>query len=54
MNIRSSTGVRVRNVSKGAQDIIEGLLIKDPQQRLTCEDILAHPWLRTEVTNTII
>ena len=33
------------NLSQPAKDLVTGMLIKDPEQRLTVEQILAHEWL---------
>ena len=33
------------NISDEAKDLIKGLLCKDPTKRLTCKQILNHPWL---------
>lgn len=32
-------------ISKEARDLIKKILILDPEQRATSEDILVHPWL---------
>ncbi|CAK5076481.1 unnamed protein product [Meloidogyne enterolobii] len=34
-----------RHVSKGAMDLISRLLRKDPNQRMTFEQLLKHPWI---------
>ena len=26
-------------------DLIKGMLVKDPNERLSIEEVLAHPWL---------
>lgn len=36
-------------VSGSAKDLIDHLLVVDPVQRYTCEQVLNHPWM----TNTI-
>ena len=36
----------IENISEEAQDLLQGLLNKDPTKRLTCEQILNHPWLK--------
>lgn len=33
------------HVSQEAQDLIRGLLVADPDTRLTGEQIMAHPWV---------
>jgi len=33
------------NISEAAKDFIRHLLVKDPQERYTAEQCLAHPWL---------
>ena len=35
----------IENISDEARDLLKGLLNKDPKKRLTCEQILNHPWL---------
>ena len=35
----------IDNISDEARDLLKGLLNKDPKKRLTCEQILNHPWL---------
>ena len=35
----------IENISDEARDLLKGLLNKDPKKRLTCEEILNHPWL---------
>lgn len=34
------------NISVEAKDLISGLLTVDPNQRLTVDQVLNHPWLR--------
>merc|ERR1711931_235951 len=34
-----------KHISKGAKDLISGLLIKDARRRLSAGDVLQHPWL---------
>mmetsp|Transcript_14680 Transcript_14680/g.32236 ORF Transcript_14680/g.32236 Transcript_14680/m.32236 type:complete len:494 (-) Transcript_14680:124-1605(-) len=36
---------RLANCSQPAKDLVKGLLQLDPTQRLTLEQVLAHPWL---------
>ena len=35
----------IENISDELRDLLKGLLNKDPEKRLTCEQILNHPWL---------
>ena len=35
----------LENISDELRDLLKGLLNKDPKKRLTCEEILNHPWL---------
>ena len=37
---------RLRNLSEPAKDLLNGLLRKDPSQRLTIEQALAHEWFQ--------
>ena len=36
---------KIENISDEARDLLKGLLNKDPKKRLTCDEILNHPWL---------
>ena len=36
---------RIEKISNEARDLLKGLLNKDPKKRLTCDEILNHPWL---------
>ena len=36
----------IDNISDKAKDLIKGLLCKNPDKRLTCDEILNHPWLK--------
>jgi serine/threonine protein kinase len=36
---------KIEKISDEARDLLKGLLNKDPKKRLTCEQILNHPWL---------
>ena len=36
---------KIEKISDDARDLLKGLLNKDPKKRLTCEQILNHPWL---------
>ena len=36
---------KIEKISEEARDLLKGLLNKDPKKRLTCEQILNHPWL---------
>ncbi len=38
----------IENISENARDLIKGLLCKNPDKRLTCDEILRHPWLKNE------
>ncbi|KAJ1480855.1 aurora A complexed with an inhibitor discovered through site-directed dynamic tethering [Baffinella frigidus] len=33
-------------VSKGAQDLISKLLVKDPKQRMSLSEVMDHPWIQ--------
>ena len=39
---------QIENISENAKDLIKGLLCKNPDKRLTCDEILRHPWLKNE------
>ena len=36
---------KIEKISNEARDLLKGLLNKDPKKRLTCDQILNHPWL---------
>ena len=42
---------KIEKISNNARDLLHGLLNKDPSQRLTCDEILSHPWLNDEEIN---
>ena len=42
---------RIEKISDNARDLLMGLLNKDPNKRLTCDEILKHPWLNNEDIN---
>ena len=46
--IINSTPREIDNISEEAKDLIKGLLCKNPSKRLTCEEILKHPWLKDD------
>jgi len=39
---------KIKKISSEAKDLLKGLLNKDPNKRLTIEEILNHPWLKKE------
>ena len=46
--IINTTPKEIENISKEAKDLIKGLLCKNPNKRLTCEEVLKHPWLKDD------
>ena len=42
---------KIEYISKDAQDLLEKILNKDPEKRLTCSEILNHPWLKQNSTH---
>ena len=40
----------IENISDEARNLLKGLLNKDPTKRLTCDQILNHPWL-SDISN---
>ena len=42
---------RIENISDNARNLLHGLLNKDPNKRLTCDEILRHPWINSEDNN---
>ena len=43
----------IEKISDEARDLLKGLLNKDPNKRLTCEQILNHPWFSDKKNNKI-
>ena len=41
----------IEDISDNANDLLKGLLNKDPNKRLTIDEILKHPWLNNEEIN---
>ena len=39
---------KIKKISSEARDLLHGLLNKDPNKRLTIEEILNHPWLKKD------
>ena len=42
---------KIEKISEEAKDLLKGLLNKNPQKRLTIEQILNHPWLKSDEKN---
>ena len=42
---------KIEKISEEARDLLHGLLNKDPNKRLTCDEILKHPWLNNDDIN---
>ena len=42
---------KIEKISDKARDLLHGLLNKDPNKRLTCDEILKHPWLNSDDIN---
>lgn len=36
-----------KDISSQAKDLVSKMLVVDPKKRLTCDEVLAHPWLRS-------
>ena len=45
------TGVGWDKISPDAKHLVKRLLVKNPSDRITSNDILAHPWLVNEASN---
>ena len=45
-NIVNNSPKNIDNISDEARDLLKGLLNKNPNKRLTCDEILVHPWLK--------
>ena len=39
---------KIKKISSEARDLLHGLLNKDPNERLTIDEILNHPWLKKD------
>ena len=39
---------KIKKISSEAKDLLAGLLNKNPDKRLTCDEILNHPWLKDD------
>jgi serine/threonine protein kinase len=39
------------NISQSAKELVAGMLAKDPAQRLSVAEVLAHPWLHTSTSD---
>ena len=37
------------NVSDESKDFISRILVPNPEERMNCEDMLAHPWMTMEL-----
>ena len=44
--MRLMEGARWENISDQAKDLVKSLLKVDPEERLSCEETLDHPWFR--------
>jgi serine/threonine protein kinase len=40
---------KIKKISSEAKDLLNGLLNKNPDKRLTCDEILNHPWLKDDI-----
>ena len=50
LSTTSAAGIQMlklhsEDISKDAADLITGMLVEDPRQRLSTKQILEHPWL---------
>jgi len=43
------SGAEWKNISNEAKDLIKKMLIYDPNQRITAEAALNHPWIKKKV-----
>ena len=44
----------IENISDELRDLLKGLLNKNPKKRLTCDEILNHPWLSDQHSYKIL
>ena len=40
------------NISAGAKDCVNKMLVRDPEKRATCSEILKHPWMNNAAPDT--
>ena len=45
-------GKEWEGVSSEAKDLVTKMLLADPDKRITCRDILNHPWLSKDTSGT--
>ena len=50
-NIINKEPKKIEKISEEAKDLLKGLLNKNPNKRLTIEQILNHPWLKSDEKN---
>ena len=50
-NIINKEPKKIEKISEEAKDLLKGLLNKNPHKRLTIEQILNHPWLKSDEKN---
>ena len=41
----------IENISNHANDLLKGLLNKNPKKRFNCDEVLNHPWLKDNCNN---
>lgn len=39
---------------EGAQDLIKKLLVRNPEERLTIQQVLEHPWIRAHADPAVL
>ena len=50
-NIINKEPKKIEKISEEAKDLLKGLFNKNPQKRLTIDQILNHPWLKSDEKN---
>ena len=50
-NIINKEPKKIEKISEEAKDLLKGLLNKNPHKRLTIDQILNHPWLKSDEKN---
>ena len=50
-NIIHKEPKKIEKISNEARDLLRGILNKNPNQRLTIDEILNHPWLKSDEKN---
>ena len=42
------------SISKDAKDLIMKMLVYDPKERITADQVIAHPWIKAQITEDVV